>query len=153
MKIENMLQRLSCVSFLFKPPWLYHINLSWKDGVIIQQAFVVKLLLLKFRQSFDLQCSCSWVAFVLFICKMWPNSSRTWRKFSCPRGNIEIFKNVRLFYYRNSNFSCFCQLKCYLNTVFVEVNRFKTEIVRASEEFIPGPVPKLLLQPTGVRRC
>ena len=84
---------------------------------------------------------------------MWSNSSRTSGKFSCPIGNIEIFKNVRLFYYRNSNFSCFCQLKCYLNTVFVEVNRFKTEIVRASKEFIPEPVPKLLLQPTGVRRC
>ena len=23
MKIENMLQRFSCISFLFKPPWLY----------------------------------------------------------------------------------------------------------------------------------
>ena len=22
MKIENMLQRLSCISFLFKPPWI-----------------------------------------------------------------------------------------------------------------------------------
>ena len=26
MKIENMLQRLSCISFLFKPPWSNEIQ-------------------------------------------------------------------------------------------------------------------------------
>ena len=28
MKIENLLQRFSCISFLFKPPWYYCKNLD-----------------------------------------------------------------------------------------------------------------------------
>ena len=91
----------------------------------------MKLFLLKFRQSFHLQ---------------WSNSGRTLGKLSCPKENVEILKNARLFYYRNSNFSCFCRVKCYLkkkNIICIEVDRFKTAIVRASRGFITGPVPKV----------
>ena len=29
MKIQNMLQRVSCISFLFKPPWLSGCIYTW----------------------------------------------------------------------------------------------------------------------------
>ena len=35
------------------------------------------------------------------------------------------------------------------NTISIKVDRFKTEIVRASRGFIPGLVPKLLREPAG----
>ena len=84
----------------------------------------------------------------------WSNSGRTLGKFSCPKENVEILKNARLFYYRNSNFSCFCQVKCYLkkkNIICIDVDRFKTEIVKASRDFITAPVPKLLRETLGLK--
>ena len=37
------------------------------------------------------------------------------------------------------------------NIICIEVERFKTEIVRASRGFITGPVPKLLRETLGLK--
>ena len=37
------------------------------------------------------------------------------------------------------------------NIICIEVDRFKTEIVRASRDFITAPVPKLLRETLGLK--
>ena len=39
------------------------------------------------------------------------------------------------------------------NIICIEVDRFKTEIIRASRDFIPGPGPKLLREAAGAEGC